>query len=397
MIEQLEVMNYRSLKSMNITPGPFICLIGPNGSGKTNVLEVLECLQAGASERLAEFVNQRQGFHALRWFGQQAQEVGIKVRFRVGPKTKAHMLRYELKLAPSGASFVVGEEYLKPYGTTRGKPTEYIKNVGGRGNLYNEVRRAPDKVPSTGDPGPGPRETFLGHFRAPRHYSVVSRTQESIRTWCVLSFSRIDTRPGSQVRSPRQLGESGRLERDGSNLTDVLGYLQERHHKVFDQIQRVTRAAFREIRALEVRPVVGTNQWVTRAQMVGAREDVPIWNFSDGVIRFLCLAASALSPDLAPLLILDEPEVGMHPAIAPNIVELFRAAIGSGSRQLFVATHSADIIDQLTSNDVTIVEKIIKRGETRLRPLNTDQDLRKWVDSYRLGELWRQGHLGGRP
>ena len=397
MIDHLEVLNYRSLKKTILKPGPITCLIGANGSGKTNILEVLELLRAAASERLAEFVNQRQGFHSLRWFATPEAEIEVKVRLRVGAKTDALAMRYELKLAASGASYVVGEEFLKPFHRRPGKPTEYIKNIGGEGNLYNEERHGPDKVPSKGDPGPGPRETFLGHFRAPRYYGLASRTQETIRSWSVLSFARVDTRPGSKVRSPRTLGESGQLEQDGSNLTDALGFLQERHPAVFREIQRVTRAAFRELENLSVRPVVGSNQWVIRAKVAGAPEEVPIWNLSDGVIRFLCLAVSLLSPETAPVLILDEPEVGMHPAIAPNVVELFRSAVEGGTRQLFIATHSADIVDNLTSRDVAVVEKAWKSGETRIRPLSTDKDLRQWVESYRLGELWREGHLGGRP
>jgi predicted ATPase len=97
------------------------------------------------------------------------------------------------------------------------------------------------------------------------------------------------------------------------------------------------------------------------------------------------------------VLILDEPEVGMHPAVASNVVELLRTATRSGARQLFVATHSADIVDQMTSKDVVVVEKEWQSGETQLRPLASDKDLSDWVESYRLGELWREGHLGGRP
>jgi predicted ATPase len=397
LLDHIEVLNYRSLRKVAVKPGRITWLIGANGSGKTNILEVLEFLRAAAGEKVAEFVNQRQGYHEIRWFGEPGAEVSVKVRLRVGSKAEALALRYELKLAASGASYVVAEEFLKPYQTRPGKPAEYIKNLGGQGNLYNAQRRAPDKVPSKGEPGPGPRETFLGHFRAPRYYSLVSRTQEAIRSWSVLSFARVDTRPGSKVRLPRTLGDSARLDQDGGNLTDVLGYLQEKQPTVFDEIQRVTRAAFREVEGIAVRPVVGTNQWVTRARVKGASDDVPIWNLSDGVVRFLCLAVSLLSPESGPVVILDEPEVGMHPAIAPNVVELLRTATGTGARQLFVATHSADIVDQMTSKDVVVVEKEWQSGETRLRPLASDQDLKDWVETYRLGELWREGHLGGRP
>lgn len=159
MIEQLEVSNYRSLRKVTMRPGPINCLIGANGSGKTNLLEALELLKAAASERLAEFVNQRQGFRSLQWFGSTEGELTFKVRLRVGATSNAALtMRYELRLAASGGSYTVAEEYLKPFRTTPGKPTEYIKNLGGQGNLYNDERAGPDKVPSKADPGPGPRE-----------------------------------------------------------------------------------------------------------------------------------------------------------------------------------------------------------------------------------------------
>ncbi|MBI3269063.1 MAG: AAA family ATPase [Planctomycetes bacterium] len=396
MIDHIEIANYRSLRRTALRPGPLTCLIGPNGSGKSNFLEVLELLRAAACEELSAFVGRRQGYAALPWFGSPENEIDIRARVRIHGKPQVGAVRYEVRLAASGGSYVVAQEFLKPYRVTPGKPTEYIKNIGGQGNLYNEEREGPDIVPSKGDPGPGPRETFLGHFRAPRHYSIVSRAQECFRNWGLLSFARIDTRPGSPARSPRPLGEMGRLEQDGSNLTDTLGFLQEKHPQVFDDIRRSTRAAFREIESIAVRPLVGTNLWVTRAKVAGAIDEVPVWSLSDGVIRYLCLAAALLSPVPSPVLILDEPEVGMHPALAPNVAELLHAA-SEGTRQVFVATHSADLVDQMSPREVVVLEKTLRSGETVLRPIADDEDLAGWVAGYRLGELWREGHLGGKP
>ena len=144
-----------------------------------------------------------------------------------------------------------------------------------------------------------------------------------------------------------------------------------------------------------------------RTESVGQREqvffqeeglitNVPPLRLSDGTLRFLCLLAVLCSTKRNPtpplLFCIEEPEMGLHPDVIPKLAKLLVEA--SERSQIFVTTHSDILVDALseTPEAVVICEKV--DGATQLRRLNAD-DLKVWLEKYRLGELWTRGHIGG--
>ncbi len=114
---------------------------------------------------------------------------------------------------------------------------------------------------------------------------------------------------------------------------------------------------------------------------------------SDGTLRFLCLTTLLLSPDRPRCIVLDEPELGLHPFAIHKLAGLLRAAT-AGSRQCVVATQSAQLIDEFELADVAVLGR--HAGATTVtRP--DAQHLRAFLDEYSLGELWRMNMIGGRP
>jgi predicted ATPase len=119
---------------------------------------------------------------------------------------------------------------------------------------------------------------------------------------------------------------------------------------------------------------------------------IPATRLSDGTLRYLCLLAILCDPTPPPLICIEEPELGLHPDILPKMADLLVAA--SERTQLIVTTHSDILVDALTERPETVVVCEKHDGQTEMRRLKKDE-LAKWLDKYRLGQLWIDGQLGG--
>ena len=105
-----------------------------------------------------------------------------------------------------------------------------------------------------------------------------------------------------------------------------------------------------------------------------------------------CLLAILCDPDPPPLICIEEPELGLHPDILPNLADLLVEA--SKRTQLIVTTHSNILVDAMTERPEAVIVCEKHNGRTSLSRLER-ADLTMWLDKYRLGQLWMRGQLGG--
>ena len=131
----------------------------------------------------------------------------------------------------------------------------------------------------------------------------------------------------------------------------------------------------------------------TYLQETGLIERLPATRMSDGTLKFLCLLAVLLDPDVPPLLCIEEPEVGLHPEAIQIVADLLIEA--SEKTQIVVTTHSESLVDAMSDRpeSVLVCERDFDNG-TQLRQLDSKQ-LRLWLKRYTLGQLWRKGEIGG--
>ena len=115
---------------------------------------------------------------------------------------------------------------------------------------------------------------------------------------------------------------------------------------------------------------------------------------ADGLLRFIALSTLLLQPpdELPPLVVIDEPELGLHPYAVQVLAALLRKA--SHHTQVLVATQSVTLVDQFEPADIVVVER--EDGVSTLKRLNAE-DLKGWMEEYSLGELWEKNIFGGRP
>ena len=115
------------------------------------------------------------------------------------------------------------------------------------------------------------------------------------------------------------------------------------------------------------------------------------YQMSDGSLRFICLATALLQPEPPSTILLDEPELGLHPHALALLAGLIQKA--SSRTQVIVSTQSARLIDYFTPEDIIVVEH--ENDESTFRRLPLDE-LKQWRDDYSIGELWEMNLLEGR-
>ena len=195
-------------------------------------------------------------------------------------------------------------------------------------------------------------------------------------------------------RSPLRLPQLTDLQQDvllddASNLSLVLSDLLNQP-PVREQITERMRKFYPSFDHVNTTVVGGMMQVFFHEQ--GLRHPIPATRLSDGSLRYLCLLAVLCHPKPWPVICIEEPELGLHPDIIPEVAKLLVEA--SSRSQIFVTTHSDILIDELTDlpEAVIVCERI--DGATQLRRLDANE-LRSWLEDYKLGELWTRGRFGG--
>lgn len=111
-----------------------------------------------------------------------------------------------------------------------------------------------------------------------------------------------------------------------------------------------------------------------------------------GTLRYLCLLAVLCHPNPPKMVCIEEPEIGLHPDVLPTLAELLKEA--SERTQLVVTTHSEVLVDAMSDRPEAVLVAEKGEGGTTLTRLD-GEDLKPWLEKYRLGQLWTRGQIGG--
>jgi predicted ATPase len=191
------------------------------------------------------------------------------------------------------------------------------------------------------------------------------------------------------------IGDNERFRPDASNIAAYLYLLQQKYPKEYNNIINTIRtvAPFFDDFVLRASPL---NEVMIQLEWKHATSDAYFnaSSLSDGTLRFICLATLLLQPkdNMPSTILLDEPELGLHPYGITMLANLLASA--SVNTQVLVSTQSVTLVNQLTPENIIVVDR--DKEQSRFKRL-TKEDWNDWLDSYGLGDLWEKNLLGGRP
>jgi predicted ATPase len=345
---------------------PINVLIGANGSGKSNFLSFFRML--------AKMLEQPHGLqHHIRKNGggdtflhDESGFLSGCLRFEMDEGACEYFLQLEsasgdsLFLAKEGRRFLpVGKE---------DSPWQSLGEYQGESQL---LRRDLD------DAFPGNREIrgFLSK--------------------CIIYHFQ-DTSDTSPLRLMCEKNDTRHLYEDGKNLPAFLLRLRESSDETerfaFDRIEKVMRLLVPSFAQFVLEPE--GSSLILRWREEGSDRDFHAGQAPDGMLRLAALVTLLSQPNttLPGILIIDEPELGLHPDAIAFVAGLMRSA--SKVTQLIVATQSPELVDEFEPEDIVVVQR--KRRESLLER-KSKEELKVWMDEYSLGDLWRKNVLGGGP
>lgn len=362
-VGRITLSGFKSIESMEgVGLGPLTVLIGPNGVGKSNFISFFRMLSGAFSDpdNFPNYVSEQGGASKLLHYGsKRTSEITAEVTL----ETDLGEDKYFFRMAFSADDRVFFAEESYSFG----------------------FKGFPVYLPwsSVGTAHPAPR---LPRITTPTAMAI----NDFARSVTVYQFH--DTTTRSRIRTRWNVDDNQQLKEDGANLAAVLYRFRERDRVRYQRILNTVRLVLPFIADFYLEPTEGSLLlgWTER----GHDEVFTVAQASDGMLRLLSLVTLLLQreEDLPDLLILDEPELGLHPYAINVVGGLIHAA--STKTQVLLATQSTALLDCFEPENVVVVDRS-KRGSTFSR-LSSDE-LQEWLDHYSLSELWEKNVLGGRP
>jgi predicted ATPase len=172
--------------------------------------------------------------------------------------------------------------------------------------------------------------------------------------------------------------------------------LRDQHKDSYELIRDTIRMVAPFFDDLKLRPQKNGEDEVVQLEWAQVGSDYPFHpsQLSDGTLRFICLATALLQPNPPSTIVIDEPELGLHPFALALLASLFKQAAARGA-QVIASTQSAPLLNNFEPEDVIVVDRA--EGESRFRRLSAEE-LASWLaEDYTLGELWQKNVYGGGP
>ncbi len=373
---------------------PLNVLIGPNASGKSNLIEALSIL-AAAPRDIQEPLRGGGGVEEWLWKGSQDPLRTASMEILVDLHWAQRLLRYRLSFGSLFSRFALHGEMVEgePYSGQDSKLKFYYQYRDGQpvertdGEFTSEVHLKREDLKSD--------QSILSQMRLPGLSTGTATGVFLLAGTCAQMrlYRELPLWQEAPIRRPQQADlPQDYLWEDGSNFAVVLSFLLNQP-RTKEWLLHNLQDFYPSVRDIQAVVLGGSVQVSFHEEGLG--HPVPATRLSDGSLRYLFLLAALCSlepPPITPIICIEEPETGLHPDVIPKLAKLLVEA--SKRSQIIVTTHSDILIDALsdTPEAVVICEKV--DGATQLRRLDAD-DLKVWLDDYRLGELWTRGDLGG--
>jgi predicted ATPase len=367
MLERIRIEGYKSIRTLDLTLRPLNVLIGANGAGKSNLISLFQLLNEVMARRFQVYTG-RVGADTLLHFGEKiTPRIEVELVFR-GEQSNLHNI-YEAVWEPTQRDTLIFAD--ERYG------------------IHDQTRYADPRLYSAGQGHP---ETQLyDRLSNTPHRGVADYVVEALESWKVYHFH--DTSAEAGVKKLGDIADNEILRADAGNLAAFLNLLHETERGQYDRIVNTVRLVAPFFEDFNLRPSpLNTEKIRLEWREYGSDAYFSAHMLSDGTLRFMCLATLLLQPRLPSLILIDEPELGLHPYAITLLAELLESA--AQRTQVIVSTQSVPLINQLTPEDIVVVDR--EGGQSTFTRLDS-ASLEGWLEAYSLGELWEKNIFGGRP
>lgn len=377
----LKVDGYRALEGFSTEFNPLTVIIGANASGKSSLFDLLAFVAYAAQNPLPPEIDPRSVGRSLFHLGSPERFSVMMAVDRGTPR----VLRYSLQLSgPVGSPRVMSESLAFMHQNQDGSWLEagrFLSFKEGKGTVRSALSmRAPLGNPAVSWTLP-PNELALRRVLDP-NLVPINNFQAYVAEWRF--YSGFDVGMSSAIRRPVMSEPNPILKEDGANLSAVLFHLKSEHPEVWEELETHLRSAIPSFQSLTVKPRGGPGTVIGIWREVGVKGELTLADLSDGTLKFLCWATLCLSRK-APLICIDEPELGLHPRVLPVLAGLLRQA--AADSQLLVATHSPYFLSQFSLEEIAVMKKVEGRA-VFARPASNEA-LRREIEELGSGELAR--------
>lgn len=355
-ITQLTIHGFKSIQNLNeFELGNLNVLIGANGSGKSNLISWFEMVKELAAHRLRFWVS-NQGNANRILFGGVKKTKSLESSITCGPLT------YSFTLEPDNQwGMIFTDEKIN-------NPIDYTHEPSFYPESFIIDREFDEKLPDGWQ------------------FSQV------INNWRVYHFQ--DTTPFSRMVHEHALHDNQYLRPNADNIAPFLYRIMKESPEVYQRIRKIVRLVTPFFDNFVLNPskiASGEEQVGLYWTQIDSDYQFHPTQFSDGTLRFICLVTALLQPNPPSTILIDEPELGLHPYALAILGELIRTA--SQRMQIIVSTQSVSLVNEFSIDDLIVVER--QDGASTFQRLK-EEEFRAWLEDYATGELWEKNVLGGR-
>ena len=360
-LQSIKIEGFKSIRSLDMEIKDLNILIGQNGAGKSNFMGIFKFVKEVIEHRLQVYTGIKGGADKMLFYGSKITQIlGINLLFPP--------YQYGFYLNPtSNDNFIFNGEYC-----------DLDISISLSQDISNGILES-------------------GLFNADTDASrlIMKKLQE----WVVYHFQ--DTSDEARIKKFAEVHDSSFLKADAGNLAPFLmNILLEDNLNKTDYYGRIVKTI--QLVIPYFKNFIFKPNSLNRGMMMLEWQDKysdNIYNasdLSDGSLRFIGLATLLLQPNLPNLILIDEPELGLHPAAIAVLAGLIKKA--SKHTQVIVSTQSVNLVNEFEPEDIIVVDRkeVDFKSESTFTRLE-EEKLKDWLERYSIGELWDKNIIGGRP
>ncbi|MBI4649224.1 MAG: AAA family ATPase [Bacteroidia bacterium] len=351
--------------------GDVTVLIGANGAGKSNLVSFFKMVGFMMTKALQQYIGEQGFASSLLYYGpKKTPRLTAKLEF----ENEQFYDAYEFSLAYAAQdTMIITEEIIS----------------------YHDKKFAQGKQFTL---PPGLKESGLKLDNAEQRERPVKMIHALLCNCRVYQFH--DTSSSSKIRNGGYINQGDFLYSDGGNLAAFLyGLKENRSNRIYyNKIVRHIKQVFPQFKDFNLNPSARNNNFIMLDWCEHSHNEYKFGphQISDGSLRFMALAALLLQPpkNLPAVIILDEPELGLHPSAIIELAGMVKTA--SQHTQIVLATQSPSLLDEFNPGQVTIIERDPISQTSQFKKYS-EEELKDWLKDFTLSEIWDKNILGGKP